>query len=108
MTGNPGFGPTSRYHLVDTATWEAVDGREIAYLRRRFVPPPEQFALVTEYVVGAGDRLDNITAREIGDPEQFWRICDANVALRPDELTEEPGRRLRITLPAGIPGVTNG
>jgi hypothetical protein len=107
MSPNPGFGPTSRYHLIDTATWHAADGRSIVYLRRRFVPPPERFAVVAEYVVGAGDRLDNIAAAQLGDPEQFWRICDANVALRPDELTEELGRRLRITLPDGIPGVTN-
>jgi hypothetical protein len=107
MTTNPGLGPTSRYHLIDTATWDAADGRSIVYLRRRFVPPPERFAVVAEYVVGAGDRLDNIAASQLGDPEQFWRICDANVALRPDELTEELGRRLRITLPDGIPGVTD-
>lgn len=107
MSPNPAFGPTSRYHLVDTATWDVADGRSIVYLRRRFVPPPERFALATEYVVGAGDRLDNIAASQLGDPEQFWRLCDANVALRPDELTEELGRRLRITLPEGIPGVTD-
>ncbi|MDX6317927.1 MAG: hypothetical protein QOD35_1327 [Nocardioidaceae bacterium] len=107
MSPNPAFGPTSRYHLIDTATWDASDGRCIVYLRRRFVPPPERFAVVAEYVVGAGDRLDTIAAAQLGDPEQFWRICDANVALRPDELTEELGRRLRITLPDGIPGVTD-
>jgi hypothetical protein len=27
--------------------------------------------------------------------------------MRPDELVEEAGRRLRITLPEGIPGVTD-
>ena len=37
-------------------------------------------------------------------PRQFWRVCDANAAMRPDELTETIGRRLRITLPEGIPG----
>ena len=51
-----------------------------------------------------GERLDNIAAQYLGDPEQFWRICDANGAMRPDELTETVGRRLRITLPEGIPG----
>jgi hypothetical protein len=107
MSPNPAFGPTSRYHLIDTATWDAADGLSIVYLRRRFVPPPERFAVVAEYVVGAGDRLDTIAAAQLGDPEQFWRICDANVALRPDELTDELGRRLRITLPDGIPGVSD-
>jgi hypothetical protein len=71
------------------------------------VPQPEKFSLLQEYVVSEGDLLDNVTARFLGDPEQFWRICDANRAMRPDELTETVGRRLRITLPEGIPGTPN-
>jgi hypothetical protein len=93
----------SRYQNVDTATLETADGRVIAYLKRRFVPQPERFTTIQEYVVVQGDRLDNITARFLADPEQFWRVCDANRALRPEEL-EEIGRRLRITLPEGLPG----
>ena len=98
------FPPNSRYFGARTKTLQLPDGRIATYLERRFVPPPELFALLTEHVVTEGDRLDNITARYLGDPEQFWRVCDANSAMRPDELTEEVGRRLRITLPEGIPG----
>lgn len=101
------FSPSSRYFSVATATLEERDGRQIVYLRRRFVPQPERFALLQEHVVKQGERLDNITARYLDDPEQFWRLCDANRALRPDELTETVGRRLRITLPEGIPGTPN-
>jgi hypothetical protein len=101
------FPPTSRYHGIDTATIETADGGTIIYLRRRFVPPPERFALLQEHVVKQNERLDNITARYMGDPEQFWRICDANAAMRPDELTKTIGRRLRITLPEGIPSLTD-
>ena len=77
------------------------------YLKRRFVPPPERFALLQEHVVKQGERLDNITAQYLDDPEPFWRVCDANRAMRPDALTEAIGRRLRITLPEGIPGTPN-
>jgi hypothetical protein len=101
------FPPTSRYYNIETATLETKDSRTLIYIRRRFVPPPEHFSLLQEHLVVQGDRLDNITARYLGDPEQFWRVCDANGAMRPDELTEEIGRRLRITLPEGIPGVPN-
>lgn len=101
------FPPTSRYYGIDTATLEAADGKTIVYLRRRFVPPPERFALLQEHTVTQSDRLDNLTALYLGDPEQFWRLCDANGALRPNELTETVGRRLRITLPEGIPGTPN-
>lgn len=98
------FPPTSRYHGIDPATLETAGGEKVIYLRRRFLPPPERFALLQEHTVTQAERLDNVTAQYLGDPEQFWRICDANGAMRPDELTETPGRRLRITLPEGIPG----
>ena len=106
MNAHP-FPPTSRYHGIETATLEDAAGLTVIYLRRRFVPPPERFALLQEHVVKQNERLDNITAHYLDDPEQFWRICDANRAMRPDELTETVGRRLRITLPEGIPGTPN-
>ncbi|MBX9583803.1 MAG: LysM peptidoglycan-binding domain-containing protein [Gemmataceae bacterium] len=101
--GDTRFPPTSRYHGVGTATLTTADGRTVVYLRRRLVPSPERFDTLREYVVVEGDRLDLIAARFVGDPEQFWRVCDANGAVRPGEL-EEVGRRLRLTLPEGVPG----
>ena len=96
------FPVNSRYNGIDTAEMETADGRTIIYLHRRFVPPPEGFTLLHEHIVTQDDRLDNLVARYLGDPEQFWRICDANAAMRPDELTETVGKRLRITLPEGM------
>jgi hypothetical protein len=101
------FSINSRYYGLPTATLETQDGRQIVYLRRRFVPPPENFSLLLEHTVTEGERLDNITAQYLCDPEQFWRVCDANGAIRPDELVETVGRRIRITLPEGIPGTPN-
>lgn len=98
------FPVTSRYHGIDTATLETPDGRVFIYLRRRFVPPAERFTLLQEHTVVQGDRLDNLTARHLGDPEQFWCLCDANGVMRPDELTEVVGFKVRITLPEGMTG----
>jgi hypothetical protein len=98
---NP-FPPQSRYHLVPTGTMSGPGGRVIVYVRRRFVPPPDHFVVLQEHTVVQGDRLDNLAARYLGDPEQFWRLCDANAAMRPDELTDTIGRRIRITLPEGM------
>ncbi|MBI2767720.1 MAG: LysM peptidoglycan-binding domain-containing protein [Chloroflexi bacterium] len=97
------FPPTSRYHGVELAAFERPGEAAVAYVRRRFIAPPEQFALLQEYRVAAGDRLDLIAAHFLGEPDQFWRICDANGALTPEEL-EQPGAVVRITLPQGIPG----
>ena len=93
------FPPTSRYHGIDTATMEIADGKTVIYLRRRFVPSPERFELIQEHTVTEGDRLDNVTAHYLGDPEQFWRIADANNAMNPFDLTTEPGTVVRVPIP---------
>ncbi|UUZ47652.1 LysM domain-containing protein [Massilia sp. B-10] len=93
------FPPSSRYVGIETARIESPDGRQVVYLRRRFVPPPDDGPAVALHSVVEGDRLDNITARYLGDPEQFWRVCDSNAAMEPQELTDEVGRLLRITFP---------
>lgn len=100
------FSPTSRYYGIETTMLETSEGKAIIYICRRLCPLPERFALLREHVVVQGDRLDNIAAIYLGDPEQFWRICDANAAMRPEDLIEV-GRRLRITLPEGVPGMQN-
>ena len=104
----PRFAVNSRYYATATVTLLTADGRMIPYLKRRLAPAPEQLALVSEHSVVSGDRLDNLASTYFGDAELYWRLCDANGAMRPDELTETVGRRLRITLPAGVPGVTDG
>jgi len=103
IKANP-FPPNSRYANIQTATLTTFNGQVVVYLRRRFVPSPDQFSLLQEYTVTQGDRLDNLAARLIGDPELFWQLCDSNGAMKPEELIEIIGRKLRITLPQGIPG----
>jgi hypothetical protein len=99
------FPPSSRYCGIDTKMMKIADGRVVIYLQRRVLPSPAKFALLQEHVVTEGERLDNVTARYLGDPEQFWRVADANGAMRPQDLTLTIGRRLRITLPEGMPGL---
>lgn len=95
------FTSTSRYYTLPTATITAADGRVRVYKRRRFLPAGDEMPLLAEAVVVEGDRLDLIAARTLGDPEHFWRVCDANNAMSPFELTRVPGRRLRVAIPQG-------
>jgi len=97
------FAPTSRYSGLEIAQ-VTIDGEMHSYVRRRFVPSPERLTIVGEHTVVAGERLDHIAALALGDPELFWRICDANRAMRPEELTETIGRALAVALPEGVPG----
>jgi len=98
------FTSTSRYYGMDTETLTSPDGTTIIYVKRRFLPSPASFQLLQLYTVMQGDRLDNIAAKFLGDPELFWRIADANGAMRPEDLLETVGRQLSITLPQGITG----
>jgi hypothetical protein len=97
------FAPTSRYYGLGTAV--LVDSQNVAhaYVLRRFVPPADAFATLELHTVVEGERYDTIAARYIGDPLQFWRLADANGVIDPADL-ESPGRTVRITLPAGLPG----
>jgi hypothetical protein len=96
------FDKTSRYSNVQTATITVPDGdggtRDISYVQRRIIPSADGMTTLVEHTVLQGERLDQITARYIGDPTQFWRLCDANNVMRPEEL-EETGRVVEIALP---------
>lgn len=101
---NTQFPESSRYHAIPIQEMTTETGQTIVYVSRRFIPAADQFQVISEHEVTQGDRLDLIAAQYLGDPEQFWQICDANNAIRPDEL-EISGQRIRITLPAGLQGV---
>ena len=101
---NGPFASTSRYFKLKTVEYVTEDGTTLAYVKRRFLPSAEKFTVLQEHMVTQGERLDNVTAQYLGDPEQFWRICDANEAMHPEALTETVGQTIRIALPEGVTG----
>lgn len=93
------FEPTSRYAELETLRRETPGGRVIAYQRRRFLPRGDEMPLLVEVTVSEGERLDRIAHRTLGDPEQYWRICDASDAMNPADLTARPGEKIRVPVP---------
>ncbi|MDJ0893068.1 MAG: hypothetical protein QNK18_17975 [Gammaproteobacteria bacterium] len=83
----------SRYAEVPEHGITDRQGRTLRYKRIRFVAGTQARL---GHRVAAGERLDHVAYRYYRDPELFWRICDANDALWPDELTVETGRLLAI------------
>jgi hypothetical protein len=87
--------PDSRYASIQIDTVILENGSTRTCLKRRFLPPipvepgeivrPEQ-----------GDRIDQLSARILGDPLQFWRIADVNDSLNPFDLVVEVGRPFRL------------
>ena len=98
------FPVTSRYHHIKTALFNGLGIEPIVHLKRRFIPAPEHYYSVQQHLVQQKERLDNITATYLVDPEQFWQLADANGAMQPQELTEATGRKLRIPQGTGLSG----
>ena len=83
----------SRYEKVRDAELTDISGRVIKYKRIRFIP---ETPAIQQHTVVQGERLDLIAHKYYRDPDLFWRICDANKAMLPDELVTEAGRQILI------------
>ena len=83
----------SRY--TDVGENEITDskGRIIRYKKIRFIP---ETGARMGHTVNQGERLDHIAYRYYRNPERFWRICDANRAMWPDDLIAEAGETILI------------
>lgn len=93
------FDYTSRYIALETARLTGPDGTTIAYVRRRILPEGSKMQLLQEVSTAQGERPDQLAQRTLGDPTQYWRICDANNVMDPLDLTNESGRSVRVPLP---------
>jgi len=87
------FSKSSRYYALRDLTYRAPDGRKIVYKERRLVP---KSPAGSEMTLAQSDRLDLMAGRVLGDPSQFWRLCDANEELDPFELEAAAGRAVKI------------
>ena len=87
------FAKGSRYADVEETTITDDAGRIIRYIKIRTIP--ETVARLG-HVVSDGERLDQIAGHYYRDPERFWRLCDANEAMWPDDLVADPGRTIRL------------
>ena len=90
------FDSTSRYYFVEDATINGEDGQEIIYKKRRFIPDKKN-KFQSREIVGK-DRLDLVAHEVLGDPRQYWRICDVNEKMHPLELLLVPGEKIKIPL----------
>lgn len=83
---------TSRYARNGTyAITDAFGVRHIA-LKARIIPAT---AAVFRHTVTETDRLDLIAVHYYEKADRFWRICDANSEMVPDDLLV-PGRHILI------------
>ena len=88
------FSKASRYFEIPDSIWVGPDGREVAYKSRRFLPRGATHGAVT--AVAQSERLDLVAFRVLKQPEQFWRLCDANAAMSPFDLVEPSGQVIKL------------
>lgn len=97
------FDPQSRYAKVPTASLAVTgaDGktRTVTYVRRRPMPVPHQGIVAATHFIVSGDRPDRLAGRYLADPQQYWRLCDAEGVIQADEIAQPLGHRLDIRLP---------
>jgi hypothetical protein len=93
------FDDKSRYAGLPTNTMTLSDGRTVAYVTRRLLPPTEAYVTGTTITITDSDRIDHLANRYLGAPAAYYQLADANEVIRPEELTETAGRRVRIPLP---------
>lgn len=94
------FSKKSRYRDLPILETRDEQGRSVRYAARRFLPAPSR-ETGDHAVITQADRLDLVAARHLGDPELFYRICDENEVLHPDELDPRfaLGKKIRIPGP---------
>jgi hypothetical protein len=95
--------PGSRYQALSVKpnAYTDANGRTILYLPRRFLPASASTSMPAQVLATSMERLDQLAARTLGDPEQFWRLCDANDAMNPFDLIHDSDGRLRLPAPYG-------
>jgi hypothetical protein len=96
------FPPNSRYHNVPLRKKTAPDGTDVTFVGRRIIPAMDRYRALDRYRTATDSRIDNVAAEVFGDPEQYWRICDANGEAEPATATTPAGRLLVIPMPLEI------
>lgn len=87
------FSQRSRYKDVQTTQVTDATGRVIPYIKVRFIPPTPA---VVGHTVIQSERLDLISNDYYKDAQRFWRICDANFAMWPDDEVAVPNTTILI------------
>ena len=93
------FDQRSRYRDVEDAEYTTESGRVVIFRRRRILPRIEDLQMRGSVQVIPNERIDHLAARTIGDPLQFWQLCDANGVMNPQELLEDKKGLVHVPQP---------
>lgn len=86
---------------TSTAAGDATARDAVPYLARTILPLATTLKPQTSYTIVAGDRLDNLSARLLGDPMLYWMLLEANNVSDPASLCAVPGRKIIVPAVVG-------
>lgn len=103
MTARPpsrvAIDPRNRYASTPTLTF-AFESRSVSWLAPRILPLPEQVPMTGRAVMPrAGERLDQLSTRVLGDPLSAWQLTDGNPSLDPLQFIEEHAHGVDVPVP---------
>jgi len=96
------FSVNSRYHAMALREHTLPDGTTVTFVGRRIIPAMSRYRALDRHRTIDNERIDALAASFFGDPELYWRICDANGDAEPAGATKPVGRLLIIPLPLEI------
>ncbi|MGH6616999.1 hypothetical protein [Sphingomonas sp.] len=80
----------------DMAASGSTSTDSVTYLGRTLLPLPSTIKQQSTYTIQAGDRLDNVSAKLLGDPLLYWMLLEANGTSDPASLCTNPGRKIIV------------
>ena len=98
---NP-YAPNSRYYSLIIRERTNADGVTEAFVARRIIPAMARYRALDRHRTDGDERIENLSADYLGDPELYWRICDANGDEDPGMATQPISRLITIPLPLEI------
>jgi hypothetical protein len=93
------FSLLSRYRDNEERVMINKHGESVVYRSRRLLPRPEELQIIQTVTRDTEERIDTLSLRALGDSQQFWQLCDANVIMNPHELTAQPRVVVRVPAP---------
>ena len=96
------FPPNSRYYQMPIRTHVTPDGTVESFVGRRIIPALERYRVLDRYRTRSKSRIDTVADEVFGDPELYWRLCDANGDAEPATAAQPEARLLIVPLPLEI------
>jgi len=96
------FPVNSRYYGIALRTRTLADGTTETFVGRRIIAAMARYRPLDRHRTIDNERIDTAAAGSFGDPELYWRICDANGEAEPADASKPAGRLLVIPLPLEI------